>query len=117
VIRRAGTEQRRIADILDEAEALRRKRVEIIRLTTELVPSVFYEMFGRRFPSWTDKPLSSFVEEFRYGTSTQFTETGRPTLRIPNVVGGCLDMSEMKVAAVSDAKPSDLCIVPHSGKT
>jgi type I restriction enzyme S subunit len=39
-------EQRRIAAILDKADAIRRKREEGIRLTEELLRSTFLEMFG-----------------------------------------------------------------------
>lgn len=39
-------EQRRIADILDKADAVRRKRKEAIALTEELLRSAFLEMFG-----------------------------------------------------------------------
>lgn len=39
-------EQKRIADILDKADAIRRKRQEAIRLTDELLRSVFLDMFG-----------------------------------------------------------------------
>jgi type I restriction enzyme S subunit len=39
-------EQRRIADILDRADAIRRKRKKAIALTEELLRSVFLEMFG-----------------------------------------------------------------------
>lgn len=39
-------EQRRIADILDKADAIRRKRKEAIALTEELLQSAFLEMFG-----------------------------------------------------------------------
>ena len=96
------SEQCRIADILDEADSLRRMRGETIRLANDLVPSIFYEMFATRLESWEQRPLGTFVEEFRYGTSNQFGDTGRPTLRIPNVVGEQLDMRDMKLAAVSD---------------
>jgi len=39
-------EQRRIAAILDKADAIRRKRQEAIQLTNELLRSAFLEMFG-----------------------------------------------------------------------
>jgi type I restriction enzyme, S subunit len=39
-------EQRRIADILDKADAIRRKRKETVALTEELLRSTFLEMFG-----------------------------------------------------------------------
>jgi hypothetical protein len=41
------SEQRRtIADILDKADAIRRKRKEAIALTEDLLRSAFLEMFG-----------------------------------------------------------------------
>ncbi len=42
----ASHEQRRIAAILDKADAVRRKRKEAIALTEELLRSAFLEMFG-----------------------------------------------------------------------
>jgi len=39
-------EQRRIAAILDQADAIRRKRQEAIRLTEELLRATFLDMFG-----------------------------------------------------------------------
>jgi type I restriction enzyme S subunit len=40
------TEQKRIAVIIDKADAIRRCRKESVRLVDTLIPSVFYEMFG-----------------------------------------------------------------------
>ena len=40
------SEQKRIADILDKADAIRRKRQEAIALTEEFLRSAFLEMFG-----------------------------------------------------------------------
>ncbi len=42
----ALSEQRRIADILDKADAIRRKRKQAIALTDQLLRSTFLEMFG-----------------------------------------------------------------------
>lgn len=44
--RRSLAEQKRIAAILDKADAIRRRRQEAARLADTLIPSVFYEMFG-----------------------------------------------------------------------
>lgn len=57
----ALTEQRRIADILDKADAIRRKRKEAIALTEELLRSAFLEMFGDPVTNpnkWPLVPLS-----------------------------------------------------------
>ncbi len=42
----APAEQRRIADILDKADAIRRKRKEAVALTEDLLRSAFLKMFG-----------------------------------------------------------------------
>lgn len=56
-------EQRRIAAVLDKADAVRRKQKEAIALTEELLRSVFLEMFGdpvtnpREWEVWSMKEL------------------------------------------------------------
>ena len=54
-------EQRRIADILDKADAIRRKRKEAIALTEALLRSTFLDMFGDPVTNpkgWPVKPLA-----------------------------------------------------------
>lgn len=56
--------QRRVAAILDKADAIRRKRIEALALTDELVRSVFLEMFGDPVTNpkkWGSKPLSELA--------------------------------------------------------
>ncbi|MDA9347144.1 restriction endonuclease subunit S [bacterium] len=56
-------EQRRIARILDKAEAIRRKREQALELADEFLKSVFLEMFGDPLinsKSLPTKPLSDF---------------------------------------------------------
>jgi type I restriction enzyme S subunit len=53
-------EQRRIAAILDKADALRRKRQEAIALTEQLLRSTFLEMFGDPVTNpkrWPTRPV------------------------------------------------------------
>ena len=85
-------EQRRIADLLDLADAVRRKREESRRLVDELLRSVFLEMFGdpvRNEKGWDVKPLGelAIVERGRftprprndprfYGGEFPFIQTG-----------------------------------------
>jgi type I restriction enzyme S subunit len=56
------SEQRRIADILDKADAIRRKRKEAIALTEELLHSEFLEMFGDPATNPKEWPVRSFEE-------------------------------------------------------
>jgi type I restriction enzyme S subunit len=57
-------EQRRIADILDKADAIRRKRKESIALSEELLRSAFLETFGdpvKNRQGWPVKPLGELL--------------------------------------------------------
>lgn len=57
-------EQRRIAAILDKADAIRRKRKETIALTEELLRSAFVDQFGDPVTNprgWRVKPLSDLA--------------------------------------------------------
>jgi type I restriction enzyme S subunit len=65
-------EQRRIAAILDKADAIRRKREEGIRLTEELLRSTFLEMFGDPATNpkgWEMLPVCKTVKEMEGGKS------------------------------------------------
>lgn len=52
-------EQRRIADILDKADAIRRKRKEAIALTEELLRSTFLEMVGPAAKNYAKWPIGT----------------------------------------------------------
>lgn len=105
------SEQKRIADILDKADAIRRKRQEAINIFGELTAAVFNDMFSEQLTSadWTD--LGDLVEELRYGTSHKSGETGFTTLRIPNVVRGIIDLGELKTVCVSDNEFENLKLI------
>lgn len=64
--------QRRIAAILDKADALRRKGRELLDQYDELVQAVFLEMFGDvgdNSSKWEEKKIHQFVEDILSGTS------------------------------------------------
>lgn len=96
-------EQRRLADILDQADALRTKRRAALAHLDALTQSIFVEMFGD-VSEWPSKELLTVVTEFRYGTSVKSQEHGRPALRIPNVVGGTIDFRNLKLVPVTPAE-------------
>lgn len=58
----APDEQRRIADVLDKADAIRRKRKHAITLAADLLRSAFLEMFGDPLTNpkgWVTQPLGA----------------------------------------------------------
>lgn len=91
-------EQRRIAAILDKAEAIRRKREQCLALTDDLLRSVFLEIFGdpvdnpRGFPR---ERISDYLHKTRAGTQSgpfgsalkkhEYTDSGVPVWGVENV--------------------------------
>ena len=66
------SEQKRIADILDKADAIRRKREDGIRLTEELLRSTFLEIFGDPVANergWPRKPFLEILDNIDSGWS------------------------------------------------
>jgi type I restriction enzyme S subunit len=64
------SEQRRVVEILREAESVRRLRATADRLTSQLIPAIFHEMFGDP-PAWID-PVN-------LGTAVRIVGGGTPS--------------------------------------
>lgn len=106
-------EQRRIADILDAADALRRKRREALRLLDELQRATFLEMFGdpvtnpKGWPVvplatlWLDGPTNGL-----YVPSTQYGR-GTPIIRIDAFARGRLSSQAQLRRVDIDAEQKD----------
>jgi len=96
-------EQRRIVEILDQADTLRKRRAEADDKAERILPSLFNKMFGdpaTNPKSWEIMKLSDLVIELRYGSSTRCSAepNGLPVLRIPNILRGEVDLSDLKYA-------------------
>lgn len=105
------TEQRRIVDLLARAEGIVRLRREAAAKAAELIPALFIHHFGDPATNpmgWPVQMLSELVQEFRYGTSQKSGSTGVPVLRIPNVIGGGLDLEEMKLVELKQSEQERL---------
>jgi type I restriction enzyme S subunit len=97
------TEQRRIAEVLDRAEALRAKRRAALAQLDTLAQAIFLGLFGDPGTNprgWKTRPFRELVSEFRYGTSNKSQAHGKPALRIPNMIGGIIDLSDLKLVPV-----------------
>jgi len=106
--------QRRIVDLLARAEGIVRLRREAQQKAAELIPAIFIDMFGDPTTNprgWPLSPMSELVSEFRYGTSQKSGPTGVPVLRIPNVIGGAIDLSEVKLVMLPQPEHQRLRLV------
>lgn len=89
-------EQRRIANVLDRADALRGKRQAALAQLAELTQSIFLDMFGDPDPSWPSARVSDLAKQKRGSIRTgpfgsqllhsEFQSEGVAVLGIDNAV-------------------------------
>ena len=102
------SEQERIANLLDKANELRKLRGQANGRTTNLIPALFYEMFGDpeiNPKNWPIRRTGDLMVACDYGTSHKANDQGRGivVLRMGNVTsGGELDLSDIKAVELSD---------------
>ena len=94
-------EQRRIAAILDKADALRAKRRLAIAKLDQLLQSVFLEMFGDPVVNpkgWPVRRIGDLLESVKYGSADKATLSGEvPILRMNNLTySGEMNLSDLK---------------------
>jgi type I restriction enzyme S subunit len=111
------SEQERIAGILDKADGVRRKREDALRLTDELLRSVFLEMFGDPVTNpkgWPVRPLAEGVESFEGGWNVNPIETPRTdgirVLKVSAVTSGEYRANESKSFNEDEAVPEDFLV-------
>ena len=94
-------EQRRIAEILDKADALRAKRRAALAHLDTLTQYIFLDMFGDPATNpkgWPVRTIRDLLESASYGTSEKAEATGEfPVLRMNNITRtGEMDFAELK---------------------
>ncbi len=105
-------EQKKIAHILSTVQRAIEAQERIIQTTTELKKALMHKLFteglrgepqkqteiGLVPESWDVVPLDQIAESFQYGTSVKcgYDVKGKAVLRIPNVVGGAVDIGDLK---------------------
>lgn len=101
------SEQRRIVEILDQADALRKKRVEANAKVEHILPALFYMMFGdpaTNSKGWKKNSLGDVIFETQYGTSVRADAeaNGIAVIRMNNIDSkGYLDLTDLKYAPLS----------------
>lgn len=102
--RRSLAEQKRIAAILDKADAIRRRRQEAARLADTLIPSVFQAMFGvdpMVSGRWKPERLDALVDpddKINYGVVQPGTDVkgGVPIVRVGDFDAGRISTKDLK---------------------
>lgn len=85
-------EQKRIAKILDQADALRQKRKQSLQLLNDFLRATFLEMFGDSYKNpmkWKTAQLDEICKEiYRYPTfyGFEYLEKGIPVVKIGNIL-------------------------------
>jgi len=122
-------EQRRIVGLLDRAAEIRRRADAARAKARAIIPALFLEMFGDPATNpegWHQVRFSEVVSEFRYGTNQKCHDSQSDgdvaVLRIPNVIGGRIDWSDLKFAvlpekerAKTDLRTGDVLFVRTNG--
>jgi len=102
-------EQRRIAAILDQADALRAKRREALAQLDSLTQSIFIEMFGDPATNpkgWPVSHTGDLLTSASYGTSEKSGTSGQfPVLRMNNITRtGEIDFSNLKYMDLDESE-------------
>ncbi|HCE2650898.1 restriction endonuclease subunit S [Vibrio parahaemolyticus] len=101
-------EQKRIAAILDKADAIRQKRKQAIELADEFLRSVFLDMFGDPVTNpkgWEVGTIRDLVSSVNYGSSAKASETDGefPILRMGNITyEGKWNFTDLKYIDLND---------------
>ena len=103
-------EQKRIAGILDQADALRRLRTRALEKLNTLGQAIFHEMFGDVNTNPRDWPMGcigDLLDGAKYGSSAKANTEGRglAMLRMGNVTyDGLIDLTSLKHVELSDVE-------------
>ncbi len=116
-------EQKRIAAILDKADAIRRKRQQAIQLADDFLRAVFLQMFGDPVTNpkgWEVKALKDVLKSISSGWSAN--GDSRPceegelgVLKISAVTSGTFIPTENKAVQISDIPSSKKLVFPKKG--
>jgi type I restriction enzyme S subunit len=99
------TTQKKIAEVLDKADAIRKRSKKILTKYDQLAQSLFLEMFGdpvRNEKGWEVVRIKDLVAEVKYGTSSKAQELGDyPYLRMNNITySGHMNYANLKYISV-----------------
>lgn len=100
--------QQKIVDLLNDLNALCQKQKQALDLTKQMIPSLFYDMFGdptTNHLNWAMLPLKRVLESIIYGCSKKAAEVsiGIPIIRMNNVTyEGMLKLEDLKFVELDE---------------
>lgn len=106
------SEQKRIADILDKADAIRRKRQEAALYSSQLSRSAFLKTFGdpaTNSKGWPQKPLGeilTFMTSGSRGWAKYYSDSGDIFIRIQNIGQNKLFLDDLAYVNAPDSAES-----------
>ena len=112
--------QKRIAEILDAADALRRKDQELLRKYDELAQAIFIELFGdpvKNEKGWEVKTIKSSTNIITYGLTVrpQYMEEGIPLISARELRSGFVNYEAAPKISNADFKKLSNKCKPQNG--
>lgn len=107
--------QKRLADTLDKADALRQKDQQLLQKYDALAQSIFYDMFGdpvQNERKWNAMLFGELCQSFKYGTNVKSHEhktlKSVPVIRIPNVLNNSVVFTDLKFSELPEKEWKDV---------
>jgi len=103
------SEQRRIVEILDQADALRKKRAEADAKAARILPALFYKMFGDPLTNPHGFPIETvgnLLTLLRNGTTAEQNQDGNgyPVTRIETISAGIINPERVRYVEFNDSE-------------
>ena len=103
------TEQRRIVDLLNQADEIRKLRKQADEKAERIIPALFYEMFGDPHSNpkgWDQMTLGKTGSKVRYGLGQppKLSTDGIPMLRATNISRGTITTKDL-IYVIEEAVP------------
>lgn len=114
------SEQLRVVDLLDQADALRKRRSEANVKSARILHALFYKKFGdptKNLMKWEIRLLGDVCQRITDGTHQPppFAESGIPFLFVQNIVKGYIDFNTEKFISRDTYDELTHSIAPQRG--
>lgn len=113
----APSEQRRIVELLDQADALRKQRAEADQLADRILPALFLKMFGDPATNprgWRCVKMEDLIESTRNGLykPAEYFGCGVAILKMFNILNGYLNLTRVDQVEVSPEEFDSYRLLP-----